>query len=165
MTDSTVASLTAASALDGTELFYGVQGGADRKVTGAQLKTLVNTTPAFSGATKFTTSQQSISGAQFDNSGAAQYSVANGASTPIAPVGADYYMAIISETAVSGQAAIYLCCNSTVVLVFATAVFVASTTTPAGGKASIAWNGVSQYTVYNNFGSTATFAVTLIKMH
>lgn len=43
MADSTVALLTAASALDGTELYYGVQGGADRKVTGAQIKTLVGT--------------------------------------------------------------------------------------------------------------------------
>lgn len=37
--DSTVNSMGAASALDGTELFYGVQGGADKKVTGAQIKT------------------------------------------------------------------------------------------------------------------------------
>lgn len=41
MADSTVSSLTAASALGGTELFYGVQSSADRKVTATQMKTFV----------------------------------------------------------------------------------------------------------------------------
>lgn len=39
--DSTVAALTAASALGGTELFYCVQAGADRKCTATQLSTFV----------------------------------------------------------------------------------------------------------------------------
>ena len=37
--NSTVAAMTAASALDGTELLYSVQGGADRKATALQVKT------------------------------------------------------------------------------------------------------------------------------
>lgn len=37
--NSTVAALTAASALDGTELLYSVQGGNDRKATSLQVKT------------------------------------------------------------------------------------------------------------------------------
>jgi hypothetical protein len=37
MADSTLTALTAASALDGTELLYVVQGGADRKATAAQV--------------------------------------------------------------------------------------------------------------------------------
>lgn len=41
--DSTVSALSAASALDGAELYYCVQGGADRKCTGTQVKTLANT--------------------------------------------------------------------------------------------------------------------------
>ncbi len=41
MADSTLSSLTAASTLDGTELYYTVQSGNDRKATGAQIKTLV----------------------------------------------------------------------------------------------------------------------------
>lgn len=41
MADSTLSALTAASALDGTELYYTVQGGADRKATGAQIQALV----------------------------------------------------------------------------------------------------------------------------
>lgn len=38
--NSTVAAMTAASALDGTELMYSVQGGNDRKATSLQVKTL-----------------------------------------------------------------------------------------------------------------------------
>lgn len=41
MADTAVASLTAASALTGAELFYGVQSAADRKVTGDQISTLI----------------------------------------------------------------------------------------------------------------------------
>lgn len=40
MTDSAVASFTAASRLTGAELYYAVQAGADRKVTGNQIRTL-----------------------------------------------------------------------------------------------------------------------------
>jgi hypothetical protein len=39
MTDSTLSTLTAAATLDGTELHYVVQGGADRKATGTQIAT------------------------------------------------------------------------------------------------------------------------------
>lgn len=45
MANSTVAAMTAASALDGTELWYTVQGGADRKATGAQIKTWTSASP------------------------------------------------------------------------------------------------------------------------
>lgn len=38
MANSTVSALTAAAALDGTELYYGVQSSADVKVTGAQIR-------------------------------------------------------------------------------------------------------------------------------
>jgi hypothetical protein len=38
MTDTTVFNLPAAATLDGTELLYGIQGGADRKVTAGQVK-------------------------------------------------------------------------------------------------------------------------------
>jgi len=38
MPGTTTPNLTAASALDGTELFYGVQGGANRKITANQIK-------------------------------------------------------------------------------------------------------------------------------
>lgn len=41
MADTKLSALTAASALDGTELYYASQSAADRKVTGAQIQTLV----------------------------------------------------------------------------------------------------------------------------
>lgn len=40
MADSTLAALSAATALDGTELIYGTQSGGNVKITGAQLTTL-----------------------------------------------------------------------------------------------------------------------------
>lgn len=40
MTDKTLASITAATALDGTEHFYGTQAGADANITTGQIKTL-----------------------------------------------------------------------------------------------------------------------------
>jgi hypothetical protein len=49
MADSLVENLTAASALDGTELFYGLQGTTDTKVTGAQIKTLAQNGGTYTG--------------------------------------------------------------------------------------------------------------------
>lgn len=46
MADAKVSALSAASALDGTETFHGVQGGADKKVTIAQVATRVLATDA-----------------------------------------------------------------------------------------------------------------------
>lgn len=46
MADEKVSALSAASALDGTETFHGVQGGADKKVTIAQVATRVLATDA-----------------------------------------------------------------------------------------------------------------------
>jgi hypothetical protein len=46
MADTALGSLTAASALDGTELVYGTQGGADKKITVAQIATRVIATDA-----------------------------------------------------------------------------------------------------------------------
>ena len=45
MPNQSVSDMTAASALDGTELYYTVQGGNDRKATGAQIKTLTSASP------------------------------------------------------------------------------------------------------------------------
>lgn len=45
MADTTLTALTGASTLDGTELLYAVQGGADRKATVAQVKTWASNAP------------------------------------------------------------------------------------------------------------------------
>lgn len=65
--NSTVAAMTAASALTGAELMYGVQGGNDRKVTTAQIATLA-------GATGLTVGTSAIAGGAdtrvlYDNAG------------------------------------------------------------------------------------------------
>lgn len=49
MADTALSALSSASTLDGTELYYSVQSGADAKVTGAQIKTLVSTAPTIAG--------------------------------------------------------------------------------------------------------------------
>lgn len=51
MADSTIAALSAASALDGTELYYATQGGADVKVSGNQQRTLPAGTTAIAPVT------------------------------------------------------------------------------------------------------------------
>lgn len=45
MADAKLTALTAASALDGSELVYGSQGGNSRKITTAQIKTLTSASP------------------------------------------------------------------------------------------------------------------------
>jgi hypothetical protein len=40
--------------------------------------------------------------------------------------------------------------------------WVSSTTTPSAGHASVAWDGVSAYRIYNNIGSSETFGVAAI---
>jgi hypothetical protein len=70
MVDSTVAAMTPASVLDGTELYYGVQAAADRKVTGSQIKTLANTAPAITGTTTITGTQGTLTVNENNTNGA-----------------------------------------------------------------------------------------------
>lgn len=55
MADSTVAAMNAAATLDGTELHYVVQSGADAKATGAQIRTLCAALPQNSQSVNYTT--------------------------------------------------------------------------------------------------------------
>lgn len=55
MVDSTVALLTAATALDGTELYYIVQNSSDAKATGTQLRALTGTLAQNSQSVPYTT--------------------------------------------------------------------------------------------------------------
>lgn len=54
MADTKLTALTAASALDGTELLYGSQVGASRKITGAQVKTYTSASPTLTGSATIT---------------------------------------------------------------------------------------------------------------
>lgn len=80
--DSTVSSMSAASALDGTELYYCVQSGADRKCTGTQVKTLVNT----SAVRATTTTSEALTNSDlgklvtFSNAGAVAATIAQAGS-------------------------------------------------------------------------------------
>lgn len=66
MANSTLANLTAASTLGGTELLYGTQSGSDVKITANQLKTLVLASPTFTGTATFPdTSTATSSGFNF----------------------------------------------------------------------------------------------------
>ena len=106
------------------------------------------------------------SGAQFDASASPLIDVGSGSSAAITPAGApQYYIVFIAEVLNTGQTGMYIVANSsTIVLVDqAGSDWVASTTTPASGKFSIAWNG-TEVAVYNNFGSSCDFAVTLIRI-
>jgi len=68
MADTTLSALTAASTLDGAEIYYSVQGGADRKVTGTQIKTWTATAPTIAGGSHTAITSLGIrsTGAAFD---------------------------------------------------------------------------------------------------
>lgn len=55
---------------------------------------------------------------------------------------------------VGGSAASFVASNA--------GTFVASTTTPAAGKVSVAWNGSTGYNIYSNFGSSQTYIVSML---
>ena len=82
MADSTLSTLTAASTLDGAEIYYAVQSAADRKVTGAQIVTLVQASHLGQFAT--TTSAQLI--AKISNPTGTGSLVFANAPTLVAPV-------------------------------------------------------------------------------
>lgn len=76
MADTALSNLSSASALDGTELYYTVQSNADRKATGAQIRTLVidyltGNPNTFSARQTFTASNPGITvGSNGGNNGA-----------------------------------------------------------------------------------------------
>jgi hypothetical protein len=109
-------------------------------------------------------SQQSVSGAQLDVSSAAGYSVATGANAVVTP-GVQNYLICIAETLTFGGSAVYVCSGAAQpVLLGGASGYVAGTTTPAAGKASVGYDGVSTFRVYNNVGSTCNFKVLLMRM-
>jgi len=95
------------------------------------------------------------------NNGAAWNIDCSGNSGVVINNGANYALAAGSGLIVvtdpgSGNTAIYICGGGGVSLVLSTgAVWVASTTTPAAGSASIAYSGTA-YAIYNNKGSALT---------
>jgi hypothetical protein len=62
----------------------------------------------------------------------------------------------------NGQTALYSCGGGTVTAVSAIGIWVAPTTTPAGGTCSVQWDGAA-YRLYNNYGSSQAFKVMLLR--
>jgi hypothetical protein len=128
-----------------------------------------NTTPLAGSFTTVSATTVSASTApatapHLDSSPMTALSVANGANTAIAPAGTGYYLLYIAETNAAGVAALYLLAGGSATLVStdSSAIWIASTTTPAAGKMSVS-GASSTYKIYNNVGATGTFKVTLIK--
>lgn len=97
-----------------------------------------------------------------DASGAT-ISVANGSNTAL-PGGVG--MVVVNSQNFANQAAVYVCGGGAAVLVGTSgAVWVASTTAPGAGKASVAFDGASTYRVYNNTGGTLTASVAFTRMN
>jgi hypothetical protein len=94
------------------------------------------------------------------NQAANTVTVATGSNYPLAVAAG---MIVITDTSVSGTTAIYICGGGTCSMVSTTgATFVASTTTPASGKTSVASNG-TKYTIYNNQGSSVIYGLFLVE--
>jgi hypothetical protein len=85
--------------------------------------------------------------------------VANGSSGAL--FGASGILMLANPT--NGDIGLYIVGGgSTVLLGSTSATWVASTATPAAGKASVAYDGAGHYRIYNNFGSSQAFLVTTI---
>jgi hypothetical protein len=98
----------------------------------------------------------------FDGS-SCQAAISNGSSIVI-PAGSGLVM--VNAPGIGGEVGLYLCGGGSVVLVSANAsgaVFVAPTTTPAAGKASIAWSGAA-YRIYSNVGSAQLFTAMMFRI-
>jgi hypothetical protein len=122
---------------------------------GIAKKLTVGTGIAVTGATSIAPS--------FDTSASTAYSVTNGSNQAVTSNNG-YYIVFICETTNTGGTAIYMCGNGVAALVSTNLDWVASTTTPAAGRFSVAYNGSTTYNVYNNFGSTCTFKVSTFRM-
>jgi hypothetical protein len=71
---------------------------------------------------------------------------------------------IVRETTGSGHGAAYLISGNQAQLLGGGTDWVAPTTTPAAGKASVNYDGTAAYKVYNNVGATRTFAYKILQM-
>ncbi|MDP1867010.1 MAG: hypothetical protein Q8L13_11805 [Bradyrhizobium sp.] len=107
----------------------------------------------------FVSSVSPASAAALDTSASSAFSIANGGSQALA-IGSYGLLIVVDGT--NGYASAYLFNGGSVTTVVLSGTWVASTTTPAAGKLSVAWNG-SGYSIYNNFGSTVSVRATGIR--
>jgi hypothetical protein len=101
------------------------------------------------------------------NNGGYAYTLTNGTNAVIFPASGSgsFFLVFASEASNSGNMSLWLCSFAGGI---ATSIslggnWVASTTTPAAGKFSLAWNGTT-FAIYNNFGSTLSFQTFVLAM-
>lgn len=120
--------------------------------TGADLSSNITVSNVFSNSVQIV--QDPTTGWLIDGT-TNTMTIANGAN---AAISAGSGMFVVANPN-NGDIGIYIAGGGSVVLVSSTAsTWVAPTTTPAAGKASLAWSG-SQYKIYNNYGSSQAFIV------
>jgi hypothetical protein len=119
--------------------------------------TLTHSSGALTANTTIGTSKAATVAPAFDTENIPTVSVTNGGNSSIIIFGAAAIVTIVNQSTFS--AAVYLCGGGQpLTLLGQTASdFVAPTTTPAGGKASFAYDGVAGGRIYNNLGSTTSF--------
>jgi hypothetical protein len=144
-------------------------GGGGFQLVGGDNSSLLNSPNTWNGLNTFTAGLASTStpatAPQFDTSGTATLSIANGASAAITPNSSGYYSITVAETLRTGQMATYLCGTTVCALGNTLGVdWVASTQSPASGKFSIDSGGGS-FNIYNNYGNSGTFAVTVTRLN
>jgi hypothetical protein len=120
--------------------------------SGADLSSNITVSNVFSNSVQIV--QDPTTGWLIDGT-ANTVTIANGAN---AAVSAGSGMFVVANNA-NGDIGIYIAGGGSVVLVASTAsTWVAPTTTPAAGRASLAWSG-AEYRIYNNYGSSQAFII------
>ena len=158
----------------GTHTWYtAASGTAGNAITFTQAMTLDASGNLLVGTTNTATAKVTVSssvGSQWgiDLGTNSTISVASGANAIIAVSGTGSQgsgLIIITDTTATGSTAAYLIGGSTPVFLggSGTTPFVSPTTTPAAGKVCIANDGTSAIRIYNNYGSTITFGLGMIK--
>ena len=106
---------------------------------------------------------------QIDASGQPGISVATGSNSALTGANGAFaeYLVFLGAYATTGDVAEYICGNSACLMLGSVdGSFVASTTTPASGKFSVAYNSAnSTFNVYNNEGATVVFAAFVVRLH
>lgn len=105
MADTALSALASASALDGTELYYTVQAGSDRKATGVQIRTLIQANSTGTGSVMVFQTAPVLIGPQVG---------ANGGSTgAITLFGGSTGSCLLSVSSVAGAGVLFRLPNST----------------------------------------------------
>lgn len=102
--------------------------------------------------------QAPTAGWAFDGSGNT-VTIADGANAALASGSG---LALVTNPA-DGSMGLYIMGGGVCAAIYSTGTWAASTTTPAAGKAAIAFDGATAYRLYNAYGSQQAFCVTLIK--